>query len=421
MLRIAVFAVFAVSSSLPAQVPQNAVMVLESWVPFATNIHYLVDAWGRGGAAIPGQTTFSVLSHTSIAIDPVDPASYFAHSDIPGAIGTFRMQVGPGAGILGIEAEVSGPWFATAARRIEVGPDHVFVLRNGNVEWCGRLPFTQAPAVLFAANDAVDLACKGRLLWVATNQPNQATPLIERDLVTGAQRVVGAYAGATAIAASPLANELSLGFEDGSIATIDAASGQVLAVIATGLGPITAVGYTSFGTRVWADASQVRSEVVTAAPIHVARTAIVDLSVSVQPTASVAVFGAGCAVGATARWGATSLPLLGNANFELTVWSVPAGRLAMFAIGTSRSVSSVLAARLPFDMGPFGAPGCKVLVDPQVLLLHVVDQFQMATQVVPIPNSPALVDTEIGAQWFIQEPIGWFGLVPTSAVAFVLR
>ncbi|MBM4062770.1 MAG: hypothetical protein FJ265_16995 [Planctomycetes bacterium] len=81
----------------------------------------------------------------------------------------------------------------------------------------------------------------------------------------------------------------------------------------------------------------------------------------------------------------------------------------------------MLAARLPFDMGPFGAPGCKVLVDPQVLLLHVVDQFQMATQVVPIPNSPALVDTEIGAQWFIQEPIGWFGLVPTSGVAFVLR
>lgn len=419
MFRIAVCTV--VLSSLPAQVPQNGVVVLESWVPFATTIHYQVDAWGRGGAAIPGQAVFSVASHSSIAIDPVDPGFYFAHSSIPGWSGTYRMQLGPHGGILGIEAEVWGPWFFTPASRTEVGANHVFVLRNGNVEWCSRLPGGQAPASLFAASGAVDLACRGQLLWVVTNLPNQATPLIEHNVVTGVQRVVGSYAGATAIAASPVANELSLGFINGDIATIDATNGQVLAVTATGLGPITAVGYTSFGTRVWADASQVWSEVVTAAPIHVATTAIVDLSVSIQPTSSVAVFGAGCAVGATTSWGATSLPLLGNANFELTVWGAPASRLAMFAIGTSRTTSSMLAAALPFDLGPFGAPGCKVLVDPQVLLLHVVDQFTMATQVVPIPNSPVFVDTEIGAQWFIQDPVGWLGLAPTSGVAFVPR
>ena len=419
MCRIAVLPL--VLSSLSAQVPQNGVIVLETWVPFATTIHHLVDAFGRGGAAIPGQTTFQVLSHQSLAIDPNEPAFYFAHSNVPVATGTYRMQVGPGGGILGIEAEAAGPWFATAATRIEVGANHVFMLANGNVEWCSRMPNVQAPAILFPVSGAVDLACKGPLLWVATNLPNQVTPLIERNVVTGAQRVVGSYADVTAIAVSPLVNELSLGFVNGDVATVDVATGQVLGVVATGLGPITAVGYTGFGTRVWADSTQVWSELVSGAPIHVATTSIVDLAVSIEPTASVAVFGTGCAVGAAARWGATSLPLLGNANFELMLWNVPAFRLAFLALGDSRSSSSVLAAPLPFDMQPFGAPGCRILVDPQVLLAHVVDQFSIARQTVPIPNTPALVGAEFGAQWFVQEPVGWLGLAPTSGVAFVVR
>ena len=28
---------------------------------------------------------------------------------------------------------------------------------------------------------------------------------------------------------------------------------------------------------------------------------------------------------------------------------------------------------------------------------------------------------EFGAQWFVQEPVGWLGLAPTSGVAFVVR
>ena len=412
----------SLATTAAAQLPHDGVLVLEGWAPGASNLHWIVDAFGRGGAPIPGQTLFGT-THGSLSVDPIQPANYFAHGTGTGAV-TSRMQIGPGGGILGLEGMVNGPWFSGAAARIEVGDQFVFALRNGGVDWCDRLT-TFSTGTLFSIANAVDLATRGPQLFVATNNGALASPVVEWTFTTSQPRLIGNYVGVTAIAASPVANQLSLGLDTGAVMTVDELTGQVLAVTpATLPGAVRAIGYTRQGARVWANSQRVWSELSNSV-IHVTYTSIVDLAVCRLPTASVTVFGAGCGVstGAAAKWAATSLPLLGNQGFELMLWNLGSTQPIVLALGASRSFSSVLGQPLPLPMQPFGAPiGCSILADPLLTLVLVPDSFHTARWAVPIPNNPALVDVEFAAQGFKPDPVaGWLGLAPTSGLAFVIR
>jgi hypothetical protein len=410
------------SLPLAAQLPTNTVLVLEAWTPFATSIYRSVDIHGGGGANLPGQGVFTSISHASVSVDPVDPHFYFYQSNVPGAVYTSRVQFGPAGGIFGIEAEAIGPWYPNPTDRIEVGDTQVFALWNGNLMACDRLITGLPPTVLLPVGNAIDLATQGTKVWIATYSATLPAPILEYDTVTATQRIVGNHVGMRAIAVSPAGTNLSLGMDDGSILEIDISTGQVQSTQATGLGPIRAIGYASYGSRVWADAQQVWSEIAPAGPIHVSSTGIVDLAVSILPTASVTLFGQGCGIGATAYPYATELPLLGNPNFAIRLYALPTQRLALLALGTSRFISSVFGTSLPFDLQPFGASGCALLVDPELLLAHVTDAWGMATQVVPIPTTPALAGVEFFGQWFLQDAtVGPLGLASAPGIVFVVQ
>lgn len=254
-------------------------------------------------------------------------------------------------------------------------------------------------------------------------QPHGAAlaPLVEYDTATATQRLVGNYVGVRAIAASPVAPELCLGLQNGDLVRIDIATGAVIATTPTGLGPIVAVGYTRFGTLVWADATQLWSELVPGGPVWVSGSAIVDFGIGVASTASVTPFGVGCGLGAAAEWSSNSLPVLGNAGFALGLGSAPVNAFAVLALGGSRYFSAALGA-LPFSLQGLGAPGCELLVDPQVLLLLTTNAVGAATQVIPIPVAPGLAGLEFVGQWFVPDAgVGALGLAGTVGVAFVVQ
>lgn len=407
------------SLPLVAQIPTDTVLVLQSTSSVTVPNYRFVDVRGGGDAPLSDQNVFLQPSPVSVAVDPVDPAQFFFQANTSSLGGTWRTQVG----LLGSSGQTSwGPWFQGAGTRLEVGASRVFALRLGNVESCSRVPGGAPPAVLFPLASAVDLAVNGSLLYAASFDPGVPAPLVEYDTTTATQRLVGSYVGVRAVAASPIVPELCLGLQNGDLLRVDLATGAVLSTTPTGLGSLVAVGYTRFGTLVWADAQQLWSELVPTAPVYVAATPIVDFGVAAVATASVVPFGPGCGLGALASWSANGLPTLGNAGFQLGLVDGPASSLAILALGGSRYFASGLGLALPLDLQGLGASGCDLLVDPQVLLAKVTNPAGGATQVVPIPATPALAGSEFVAQWFVADAgVGPLGLAGTAGVAFVVR
>jgi hypothetical protein len=406
------------AAPLPAQVPTDSVLVLQTATALYVPNYHIVDVFGGGSTTLGNQSVWSLPSPVSIATDPVAAGQFFFQTNPSSLAGTWRQEVG-----LLASAEVAswGAWQQQPATRVEAGTADVVTLRNGLVESVPRAG--GAPATLFSQAGAHDLAFTPTHLFVASFDPSVAVPVMEWTLPSGPIRQVGNYVGVQAIAASPLAPELCLGLQNGDLVRIDVATGAVLGTTSTGLGPIVAVGYTRFGTLVWADATQVHSELVPGGPIYVSPTAsIVDFGVATAPTASVTPFGSGCGLGANADWNALSLPTLGNSTFSLGVVQAPANALALLALGSSRTFSSVLSVPLPFDLAVLGAANCDLLVDPLVPLAYVTNSQGLATQIVPIPNAPTLAGIEFAAQWFVSDAaVGPLGLAGTTGVAFVVR
>jgi len=403
--------------AVAAQIPTNSILVLESTTTLNASNYHIVDALGGGSASVRNQSVFMLPSPASVAVDPVAPDLFYFEASTTTLPGTWRTQVG----LLGaIGQSTWGPWFQTPGARIEIGATHFFRVRQGNVEWCGRTPGLGSPAVLFPLSNAVDLAVLGSRVWAASSSVAPA-PLVEYDTATATQRVVGNYVGVLAIAVSPVAPELCLGLQNGDLVRIDIATGAVIATTPTGLGPIVAVGYTRFGTLVWADATQLWSELVPSGPVWVSGTSIVDFGIGVAPTASVTPFGAGCGLGAATDWFPNSLPVQGNLGFALGLGFAPANSFALLAFGNSRYFSASLGA-LPISLQGIGAPGCELLVDPQVLLLQPTNAIGAASQGIPIPFSPALAGVEFVGQWFVLDAgVGALGLAGTAGVAFVVQ
>lgn len=403
-----------------AQLPTDAVVVLEATTNVQDSNYRLVDLFGRGSSTIGGQNVFLQPPPVSVTTDPNQPGNFWFQANPSSLAGTWRYSVGS---LARINQAVWGAWLRTAGERVESGSTQVFTLRGGVVESCLKSATApQTPVVLFTLGNAIDLAVKEPFLYVASFDPSAPSPLVEYNLGTGSQRTVGTYVGVRAIAASPVTSELLLGTATGELTTIAIATGAVVTTVNPGLGPIVAVGFSRFGTRVYANSTELWSEVEPTRPIYVSSRPIVDFGVTQAPTASVATFGSGCGRGLTTSWAATGLPTLGNTTFELGLRSAPASSAALLALGTSRTVAPQLGVALPYDLQLYGAPGCLLLVDPQVFLLRITNGAGDSNVTVPIPNAPSLAGAEFTAQWFVPDPsTGSLGLASTEGVAFVIR
>jgi hypothetical protein len=60
---------------------------------------------------------------------------------------------------------------------------------------------------------------------------------------------------------------------------------------------------------------------------------------------------------------------------------------------------------LPLDLGPFGAPGFQLVLDP-VLFLPGFEDPGMHYAILPfsVPNDPAVIGTYVYAQWVLNDP-----------------
>lgn len=395
-----------------AQVPTDVAVVLEAASGNAPNYTF-VDVLGRGRTTVLGQNVFLNPPPVSVAVDPTG-ANHFFFMSLTGFVGTWRYTVGP----LGqIQGSTWGAWQRDAGSRVEVGDTTVFALRGDRVETRPKAQSPIAPStLLFQLQFAVDLAVLGSKVWVASNNGG-FSDLVEYDLTTGGQRTVGSYANVRCIAVSPFGTELSLGLSTAAIDRVDIATGDVVATQATGTGPLVAIGYTRFGTLVWADSQALWSELSPSAPLHTSASSITDFGIAVHPVATSTPFGVGCGTAAQATWDVNGAPTLGNASFSLGLRNGVVGSFGILLLGADRAVSSVFGVPLPVDLGPIGATGCELLVDPLVLVLRLTDAFGEADHPLPIPNTPALSGTEWSGQWLLPDPNLPFGLAATRGLA----
>jgi hypothetical protein len=102
---------------------------------------------------------------------------------------------------------------------------------------------------------------------------------------------------------------------------------------------------------------------------------------------------------ATPVMGTSGLPSLG-ATFNLTLSDALGTTFALIASGTSNATSggSPLPAALP------GAPGCSLLVSPDVIELQMTDAGGNASHPVAVPNNAALTGLSFYYQWAVWDP-----------------
>jgi hypothetical protein len=84
--------------------------------------------------------------------------------------------------------------------------------------------------------------------------------------------------------------------------------------------------------------------------------------------------------------GISETPLLGT-TFSREIRTAPASAIYVHMIGFSNTVSG--ATPLPFDMTPFGAPGCTLNIDPAILAIGTTDATGTAIVNTPLPGNVA--------------------------------
>ena len=110
-------------------------------------------------------------------------------------------------------------------------------------------------------------------------------------------------------------------------------------------------------------------------------------------------FGTGCAgsSGVTPEFGWGTVPAVGGTLNVMLQRGVP-NDFAILAVGDSNTVWN--SQPLPFDLTPYGAPGCQIRCSVVVTLLTPTDPATGAAVVTAnIPNNPALQGVRVYSQW----------------------
>ena len=117
-------------------------------------------------------------------------------------------------------------------------------------------------------------------------------------------------------------------------------------------------------------------------------------------------FGAACAAGGgmTPRiqaFGDLPSSTTGTPGFGITLSKAPGGASAFLVVGSS-------ALTPPLNLSPFGLPGCKLRVEPDLLIPAVTTGSGTADGRAlvpfPIPADPALAGAVAYFQWFVAGP-----------------
>ena len=390
MRNLASFLLLA--SLLPAQVPVDAVLVLDASPVAQPNFH-LVDARGRGASLVLGQSVF--MNFVSVATDPVDASHVYYETSAQGFAGTWEAKMP----LCAFATNSWGSLGRTAAARIEVGASEVYGLENDALFAVPKSGGTRR--VLRVVQNAADLAVAGPFLFVAAYSPLGA-PLVRYDLTTQTAVTLTTLGSMRAVAWSAATNEVVVATELGTLLRIDPANGTLRSTKTVSSLPVLAVVVASSGSACFSDGTAVYSEVAPNAALFVAPAPILDLAIGAAPTAAVLRFGSGCAL--DPQWAFTGLPSLGNLGFGVGVRGATPNGVAFLALGGSRLFSSVLGAPLPIDLTTLNMPGCELAVDPLLVIGLGLDGTGGANLALPIPNQPALRGEEAVAEWIVSAP-----------------
>jgi len=405
------------AGALSAQVPTGTLLVVDwfSAGPFGTNQVAFVDPNGGGVTDVFGVAPFGAPPLQGIARSPGSAGEFFCLGPTAGSLtGIQRVPMGP----LAVPGVVDGaPWSFPGGERIRIAGASIYTLAANTIASSPILG--GAPTTVVTQANAVDIAVDGVKVWIACGSaasPTTPFPLIEHDLATSQQRVVGSYAGVNRVALDPTGPRLLLGTANGAT-VVDIATGNVLATQPTSV-PVVAVCYTLQGEPVFGESGGLGYTVRRlglAQPLATQSLAsLSDIDVAVAATPSVVPFGVGCGDAGPVSWSANGLPQLGNATFQISIAGGPANTLALLFLGSSRTFSS-LHGTLPLELTSFGLSGCELRVAPEVPELFPLDGSGSAVYALPIPASPVFAGTEWAAQAFVRDP--FFTPYPFAATA----
>ncbi len=120
---------------------------------------------------------------------------------------------------------------------------------------------------------------------------------------------------------------------------------------------------------------------------------------------AVSTFGSGCN-GLSASW--SGEPTIGSSNFQVTLSGAQPSATAILLLGNSNTQWGAIG--LPLDLTAVGAPGCALLVSPDMSYVLGADGFGQASLDFTVPFIPAFAGTTFYAQWLASDTassIGW--------------
>lgn len=138
----------------------------------------------------------------------------------------------------------------------------------------------------------------------------------------------------------------------------------------------------------------------------------------VRPAADVFGFGATDTAGGPPRIGGDGYVGVGE-TFDVTLTDATPNQICVLFIGTQELVWPFLATSLPYDAGPFGAPGSFVWTDwdPNLYFNVVTDSLGCARVTFTVPNLPFFECFRFMSQFFIPAPgANPFGFVTSDAL-----
>lgn len=105
--------------------------------------------------------------------------------------------------------------------------------------------------------------------------------------------------------------------------------------------------------------------------------------------------------GGTPMLGSAAVPTIGK-PFSVDLSGARAGSPALLLLGLSKT--GFLGLALPFDLTPFGATACRLLVSMDLAPVASTTASGTAALPLPLPNDPALLGAVFHNQWLVIDP-----------------
>lgn len=129
-------------------------------------------------------------------------------------------------------------------------------------------------------------------------------------------------------------------------------------------------------------------------------------------------YGKGCGAKLKMSNDIVQLPWIGE-PFMAKLTGGPASSPALLALGSSKTAWKGI--KLPFNIGPLGAPNCMVRCSQQILAPTTLTVNGARNIVITVPKNPALKGKSFHSQWLVMDPnINKLGLVTSNGVTMVV-